>query len=113
MANLPKIDAANRLKPLSYDPQTERFMTYDEIVNRQAKIVPVEELSHDQLVRLIVERQRVGPDYKMADLNGRMLTRDQVVEEIVNGTEFGTMMVEAEASYLADFIEQIRAALAR
>ncbi len=111
MPQLPKIDEQNRYKPLSYDPKTHHFITYDEILSGKAKIVPLKELNEEELKNLVAERHRVGPDYKMSDLNGNVLDRDQVVTEIVKGTTFGKMIVGAEISYLTDFLRQIQEAL--
>ncbi len=111
MTQLPKIEGQNRNKPLSYDPQTRRFITYDEIVSRKVRIVPLDGLSQQELADLVVERQRAGPDYKVADLNGTVLNCDQVVQEILAGTPFGNMVVEAEVAYLRELLAQIQTAL--
>jgi len=111
MSQLPKIDEQNRYKPLSYDPKTHHFITFDEFVSCKAKIVPLKELNEEELKNLVAERHRVGPDYKMSDLNGNVLDRNQVVAEIVKGTAFGKKVVGAEISYLTDFLRQIQEAL--
>jgi len=111
MPELPKIGDKDRMKPLTYDPKTGQFVTYDQIVDGNATVVLPENLSQEELTSLVVERHRVGPDYKMGDLSGKMLNRDQVVQEIKHGTSFGKMVVQAEASYLSDLLGQINAAL--
>jgi hypothetical protein len=112
MPSLPDIKGANRLKPLGYDPQTRKYILYDDIINGRAEIVPLNKLTDAQIKELVAERQRVGPDYTMANLKGEMRTRDEIVQEILNETDFGKMMVQAEKSYLSDFLKQIEAALA-
>lgn len=112
MSQIPQIDEENRRKPLTYNPRTNRFITYDEIIEGKAQIVPLETLTQPELTNLVIERQRVGPDYKMSDLNGKILRRDQIIEEIRGGTDFGKMLVQAEISYLKDFLNQIRGILA-
>jgi len=111
MPSLPDIKGANRLKPLGYDPKTQKYILYDDIISGKAEIVPLEKLTDEQLKNLIAERQRVGPDYTMANLNGEMRTRDEIVQEILNETDFGKMIIHAEKSYLTDFLKQIKAAL--
>jgi hypothetical protein len=112
MPELPTIEGLNRLKPLGYDPATGQFITYDQIVTRAARIVPPATLTPQQQAELVAERLRRGPADPMVDLNGRMLSRDQVVEEVVRQTPLGRMLVEADVSYLGDFLRQIETALA-
>jgi hypothetical protein len=111
MPEMPQLEGQNRLKPLSYDPKTGRFITYDEIISGRAKIVPLDQLSPEQLKNLVLQRQRVGPDYTMSDLNGRAVKRDEIVQQIINDTEFGRMVMKAEIAYLREFLNQIQQAL--
>jgi hypothetical protein len=111
MSQLPKIDERNRQKPLTMDVKTGRFITYDEIIHNRAAITPLDQLTHEQLKELVIERQRVGPDYTMSDLNGNKLTRDEIVQEMIKETSFGAMLIKAETDYLNEFLAQIDSAL--
>jgi hypothetical protein len=97
----------DRAKPLSYDPEADQFITYDDLVDGKARLIPLDALTPEQVTRLVIERQRVGPDYTMGDLSGRKLNRDEVIEEIEAETAFGKMVLEAEVSYLGDFQQQV------
>lgn len=109
--SLPQLDEQTRRKPLTMDAATGRFITYDEIIDARGDIPTLDQLSPDQQRALIVERQRVGADYTMGDLNGRVLTREQIIEEIRHQTAFGNMVMQAEIDYLREFLGQIAAAL--
>ena len=111
MNKMPQIDEANRRKPLCLDAASGRFIAYDDIVSGKAKVIPPATLTPEQQAKLVAERHRTGPDYTVADMNGRTLTRDMVVAEIENGTEFGQMTVGAEVSYLTDLLAEMDKAL--
>jgi hypothetical protein len=108
---LPKIDEANRKKPLSYDAQRGKFLLYDDIVSGKETIVPIDRLSEADLKKLVVERQRTGPDYRVQAMSGSPLSRDDVIRAIERDEPFGRMTVEAERSYLQEFLAEIQGAL--
>jgi hypothetical protein len=108
---LPKIDAANLKKPLCYDPDRKKFIFFDEIVSGEEKIIPVDELSDDDLKQLIVERQRAGPDYTVQAISGPPMSRDDVVQAIEKDQPFGSMTLEAEKTYLRHFLSEIEQGL--
>jgi hypothetical protein len=104
---LPQIDPAHRDKPLTYDPSRNKFITFDEIVSGEEKIVPVDTLSDADVKKLVIERQLKGPDYTIRSISGEPLSRDAVVEAIEQDEPFGQVMVDAEKSYLQDFLKEI------
>lgn len=108
---LPEIVGPDRQKPLSYDPAREKFITYDELLSGAEKIVPVETLSHDDLKKLVIERNRRGPEYKMGSISGPTLERNDVISNIEADTELGRTVVMAEASYLSSLLKEIEDAL--
>jgi hypothetical protein len=95
-------------KPLCYDPERERFIYFKEIVSGKEKIVPLEKLTHDQIKKLIVKRNRTGPDYTVSTLTGEKRTRDEVVNEIEKESAFGIMTIEAEKDHLSGLLKQIQ-----
>ncbi len=105
---LPDIKGPDRDKPLTYDPQRHKFITFDELVSGQEPAVPIESLSRDDLKKLILERQRLSPPYRVMDLNGNLMTREDVIRAIETDSDFGRLTLEAEASHLSDLLEQIR-----
>lgn len=108
---MPRIQGPDRKKPLCYDPQRDKFITFDEIVNGAEPIVPLEQLTAEQLKRLVIERQRVGPDYRVQAMSGPPMSRDDVVEAISRDEPFGRASMEAELSHLRDLLNQIRQAM--
>jgi hypothetical protein len=111
MGKMPDVRGPDRPKPITIDPKTGRFITIDDIETRGVVPVPLDALSHDQLVRLVIERNRLGPDYTVQSISGPPLSRDQVMREIEAGTEFGRMAVQAELMALSELLDKIRAAL--
>jgi len=105
---LPEINEQNRKKPLCYDPERKKFIYFDEIVSGKERIIPVDELSEADLKKLIIERHRAGPDYKVQAISGPPLTRDDVVEAIQKDQDFGLVTVQAEKSYLRDFLNRLQ-----
>ena len=104
---LPVIDRSNLRKPLCYDPQRKKFITYREITTGKEKIVPLEKLSQEEMKMLVVERQLKGPDYTMQAISGMPYTRDDVVKSILKEDEVGQMTMEAELSMLKELLHQI------
>lgn len=108
MSALPKIDKANQKKPMCYDPKRNKFIYYDELISQSEKVIMLENLTKDQLKKLIVERNRAGPDYTVGTLTGEKYTRDDVVKAIIEDTDFGKMAMNAEVSHLSNLLKQIK-----
>ena len=108
---LPKIEGENLKKPLCYDPGRKKFILFEDLVSGQEKVIPLGELSQDELKKLVVERQRRGPDYTVQAMSGPPYTRDDVVKAIEHDEPFGRVTMEAEVSYLQELLDQIRANL--
>lgn len=105
---LPQMDEQNRKKPICYDASRNKFITFDAIVSGKEQIVPVDTLSEDDLKKLVIERHRVGPNYRVQAMSGPPLSRDDVVQAIEKDEPFGRMTLEAEKSYLRDLLSQIQ-----
>jgi len=109
---LPEIDEKNRSKPLCYDPARNKFILFDEIISGEEEIIPVDTLSQADLKKLVIERQRAGPDYKVQAISGPPMSRDDVVRAIEQDEPFGQMTLQAEKSYLSDLLSEIQRNLA-
>ncbi len=105
---LPDIKGPDRDKPLTYDPQRQKFITFEELASGKEEAVPIESLSREDLKKLILERHRLSPPYKVMDLNGNLMTREDVMRAIETDSDFGRLTLEAEASHLSDLLKQIR-----
>ena len=108
---MPKIEGPERKKPLCYDPERGKFIYFDEIVSGAERIVPIETLADDDLRRLVIERQRAGPDYTVQAISGPPHTRDDVIRAIERNEPFGQLTLEAEKSYLHSLLREIEDAL--
>jgi hypothetical protein len=106
--SMPQIEGPDRKKPLCYDPERAKFITFDEIISGTEQIVPLESLNEEDRKKLIIERQRVGPDYKVQAMSGPLMSRDDVVKAIQRGEPFGLATIEADSSHLRDLLAQIR-----
>jgi hypothetical protein len=111
MADLPDIQGINRKKPLCFDPSNDRFITFDDIVEGAEKIVPLDELTDEQLKRLVIERYRMEQSTTVQPLSGPGRKSGDVINEIESETEFGKMVVMAETRYLRELLKQISDAL--
>lgn len=107
----PQIDAANRRKPICFDPLRRKFILFDEVVSRREAIVPVDGLSPEDFRLLVIERQAAGPDYRVQAMSGPAMSRDDVIAAIRRDEPFGRMTVEAEKSCLRDLLAELQAAL--
>jgi hypothetical protein len=101
MTILPEIKGLARKKPVCYDPEKNSFITIDDLEANKAQIVPLDILTSEQLKRLVIERNRVGEDYKLqADWTEPAKSPNDIIEQIEADTELGRVTVEAEVSYL-------------
>ena len=102
---IPDMDDESRKRPLCYDPSRAKFILYDEIVSGEEDIVPVDNLSENDLKKLVIERWRVLPkEKKVQAISGPPYTRDDVIRAIEQDEPFGRMTLEAEKSYLRDLL---------
>ena len=108
---IPKIEGPDRKKPLCYDPERSKFITLDEILSGSEQIVPLDRLSDNDLKRLVLERQRVGPEYRVQVMSGALISRDDVVELIRRDEPFGRATIEADLSHLRDLLTEIEEAI--
>jgi single-stranded DNA-specific DHH superfamily exonuclease len=111
MPPLPNIPDPDRHKPLCYDPTRQRFITYDDILQGKEPIIRPQTLTHEQRKKLIIQRNKVGPDYQIRSLNGEIFTRDDIIQAIEQETDFGRMSMNAEVSMLSDLLEEIQKAI--
>jgi hypothetical protein len=94
------MEDVNKNKPLCYDPARKKFIFYDEIVSGKENIIPLDTLSENDLKKLVIERHRTGPDYKVQAISGPPYSRDEVIQAIKQNEPFGLVTVAAEISYL-------------
>lgn len=104
---LPKIDNRNIHKPLCYDPKRKKFITFNEIVSGKEKIVLIEDLSLDDVKKLVIKRIEVGPEFTMQPMSGTPMTKKDIITAIINDNEIGRMTIEAEVSMLKDLLRNI------
>ncbi len=107
MSSLPNIQGADRHKPLCFDPQRNLFITYDDILSGKEKIIHLNILNYDQLKKLIIKRNQIGPDYQIASFNGQVYSRDDVIKAIEEESDFGKMSLNAEKLMLSDLLTEI------
>ena len=114
MTLLPEIKGLTRKKPVCYDPQKNRFITIDDLEANKANIVPLDLLTDEQLKRLVIERNRVGENYRVqTNWSEPSQSRNDIIKQIEDDTESGRMAVEAEIMYLRDHLKDIEDALTR
>ena len=114
MSLLPEIKGLIRKKPVCYDPKKNHFITIDDLEANKANIVPLELLTDEQLKRLVIERNRIGENYKIqTNWSEPPQSRNDIIKQIEDNTESGRMAVEAEIMYLRDHLKDIENALTK
>jgi len=115
MTLLPEIKGPARKKPVCYDPEKDHFITIDDLEANKAQIVPLDILTDEQLKQLVIERNRVGEDYKhQANWTEPPKSPNDMIKQIEADTELGRVAVEAEIAYLRNrLLIDIEDALAR
>ena len=114
MTLLPKVKGLARKKPVFIEPKKDRFNTSDDLEANKAQIVPLYIHTNEQLKRLVIERNRVGEDYKVqTNWSEPPHSRDDIIKQIEGDTESGRMAVKAEIMYLRDHLRDIEVELAK
>lgn len=101
---LPQIVETAIRRPLSYNPQTDKFIYYGDVCNGKIKIVPIEKLNAEQQLKLVIERQITNEPSTTVVLNGQKYTNEQIVAEMQNNTKIGKQLVEADINYLKYYL---------
>ena len=102
---LPPIVESAKSRPLSYDPRTDKFIYYDDLRTGK-KIYPLEKLTHEQLLKLAIERQLSNVPSTTTVLNGETYTNQQVAEEMRAQSKFGKQIFDADTNYLKFYLSQ-------
>jgi hypothetical protein len=102
---LPPIVESAKSRPLSYDPRTDEFIYYDDLRSGK-KIYPLEKLTHEQLLKLAIERQLSNVPSRTTVLKGQTYTNEQIAEEVRAESKFGKQMFEADLNYLKFYLSQ-------
>lgn len=109
---LPIMDEANRKRPLGYDHVRKKFIYFDQIVSGEEKIIPLEALTEADFEKLVIKRLRVLPkNTKVYSISGSMITRDEMIRAIQEGTPDGQETLQMERTYLAEFLKEIQSNL--
>ena len=103
---IPAVVESARKRPISFNPATGNFILYDDIASGSLKIVPLEKLSHKELISLSVERQLADGPGTVIILTGQAYTKKQLADEIMNQTTIGKQMFEIDIEYLKFYLSQ-------
>ena len=103
---LPAIVEGAKKRPLSLDPQTGSYIYYDKVEKGEQKIVPIERLTHDQLLRLAIKRQLTNEPSLTTTMNGQFFTNEQLAKEIENETKIGQQIFRSDIDYLKFYLSQ-------
>ena len=109
---MPELDATSRKRPLSYDPERCKFIFFDDLVSGKERAFPVEDLSDDDLKKLVIERWRVLPkETTVQAISGPPYRRDDVIRAIQRDEPYGRELLQAEVAYLKMLLEEIQSSL--
>jgi len=94
-------------KPISITP-TGKFITPSELTEKATLGVgSLFALNEDLKVKLTVERNKLEPDYKLGIIGVGIVTKDEVIDNVQKGTEFGQQVVNAEMSYCNELMSAL------
>ncbi|MCW4048412.1 MAG: hypothetical protein NWE89_01615 [Candidatus Bathyarchaeota archaeon] len=121
MSSLPKLSDEAKKKPIGYNPETQRFIYYDDVVDGREPVTPLTELSEQDKTKLILERLRTDMEAEEKNLAGKskvamgfegpVLDKKQLMEQVKAQTSFGRIHLNAEISYINDLLATIEEAL--
>lgn len=101
---LPPIVETAKKRPLGIDPHTGSFIYYQDL-ELGIRIVPIESLSDDLLVKLSMKRHLTNePSNPIVTLNGQVFTNEQAALEIQSGTKIGKQLFRADIEYLKYYL---------
>ena len=103
--SLPKIVESAKMRPLGYASNGD-FVYYDGLQNGSQKLVPTEQLSEEQLLKLSIERHLTDVTGSVATLNGDNYSNTQRAKEIQDQTKIGKQLFESDIDYLKFYLEQ-------
>ena len=103
---LPPIVESAKSRPLSYDPRIDEFIYYDDPRSGRKKLYPLEKLTHEQLLKLAIERQLTNVPATTSVLTDHTYTNEQVAEEMRVQTKFGKQMFAGDINYLKFYLAQ-------
>lgn len=103
---IPNILSYDKNRPLGYDPRNDKMILFDDVVKGRAKLIHLEMLNDEQLIKLSVERALKNEHIVMADYTGRIITNLELAQEILEQTNFGIEMMKSDIEYLKFFLSQ-------
>ena len=104
--NFPAIVESAKSRPLSFDPDSGSFIYYDDIVEGKKKIVPIEKLTYDELMNLVLERQLKNEPNTTAILGKNTFSNEDLAREIREHSKIGTQVFSADVDYLKFYLSQ-------
>ena len=119
MSGLPEPKGIAKLKPISYNPDDDKFILFDDAVHRFEKIYPIDELTFQQQKKLVIKRlqteldamqEKDKPTIQMS-FSGPTLNTQQMIENVEKETDFGKTIIRSEISALRDYTLNIQEAL--
>jgi hypothetical protein len=103
---LPDIIETAKKRPLSINPLTGSFIYYEKVQTEDQKIIPIEKLNQEQLMKLIVERELSNEPNTTVTLNGESFSNEELAKEILLQTKIGKQIYNSEVDYLKFYLEQ-------
>ncbi|MBD8083335.1 hypothetical protein [Chryseobacterium caseinilyticum] len=103
--NLPAIIDEAKSKPLSYNPQSDSFVLYDEVASGDKKIYPLSLLDKQLRLKLVIERYKKSvEDNMISTLNGEMYSKADIIDEIKRNTSVGQNFFNLDFNYLEYYV---------
>ena len=103
-----KISELELKKPYGFSANTGKLLSLAEIKVENPQLLDLYSLAPQKIAELVIARFKMEPDtLKIAILNGRILTRDEIIDEIKRDTPIGREFIQAERAWMARVQEKL------
>lgn len=95
-------------KPLLINPEG-RFITLHQVAETPSLgMGSLFALSEELQTKLAIERYSLEPDFKLGVINSGIFSRDDIIDQIKKGTDFGKLATKAEMGYCGELTASLR-----
>lgn len=103
-----KLSELELKKPYGFSADTGKLLSLAEIKVKNPRLLDLDLLAPQKIAELVIARFKMEPDtLKVAILNGRILTLDDIIDEIKHDTPIGREFIQAERAWMARVQEKL------
>jgi len=103
-----KLSELELKKPYGFSADTGKLLLLSEIKFENPRLLDLDSLAPQKIAELVITRFKMESDtLKVAILNGRILTRDDIIDEIKRYTPIGREFIQAERAWMSRVQEKL------